>query len=107
MRRNIFAGLFAVLFSCVVVSVAFAHTPMCYCYLNDDGTVTCEGGFSDGSSASGVSMTIKDEGGNILVEGKMDELSEFNFEKPGVPFIVVFDAGPGHVVQIKGEDIKD
>ncbi len=83
------------------------HTPLCYCYLNGDGTITCEGGFSDGSSASGVEMAVKDTNDKVLVEGKMDELSEFTFEKPEVPFIVIFNAGPGHVVEIKGEDIKE
>ncbi|MBK1637032.1 hypothetical protein CKO19_14985, partial [Rhodovulum adriaticum] len=32
--------------------LAQAHTPLCACYDNGDGTVLCEGGFSDGSSAA-------------------------------------------------------
>ena len=36
---------------CVWAGVALAHTPLCSCYDNGDGSVECEGGFSDGSSA--------------------------------------------------------
>jgi hypothetical protein len=108
MRRKILAALIMALFASFVMSTgALAHTPMCYCYLNGDGTITCEGGFSDGSSATGVKMTVQDSDGEVLIEGKMDELSEFCFEKPDVPFVVVFDAGPGHIVEVNGEDITD
>ena len=38
---------------CVVYNEYETGTPpMCYCYLNETGTITCEGGFSDGSSAT-------------------------------------------------------
>jgi hypothetical protein len=84
---------------------AQTHTPLCSCYDNGDGTITCEGGFSDGSSGAGVLMKVVDKTGKVLVEGKMDEYSEFTFKKPDTPYKVIFDAGPGHVVEVKGEDI--
>ena len=95
-----------------------AHTPLCSCYDNGDGTITCEGGFSDGSSGAGVAMKIEDENGEIikvkdekgkeiLLEGKMNEDSEFTFIKPDVPYKVIFDAGPGHAVEIEGKDITE
>jgi hypothetical protein len=44
MRRKILAALIMALFASFVMSTgALAHTPMCYCYLNGDGTITCEG----------------------------------------------------------------
>lgn len=86
--------------------VAAAHTPICNCYRNGDGTITCEGGFSDGSSAAGVAMTVSDMGKNVLVKGVMDDFGTFTFDIPDVPFIVCFDAGPGHKLEIKGEDIQ-
>jgi hypothetical protein len=106
--KRILAGL--VIVSILILSLAIlvkAHTPLCSCYDNGDGTITCEGGFSDGSSASGVSMTVKDKEGDILLEGKMDEFSEFTFDKPEIAYKVIFDAGPGHVVEVKGEDITE
>ncbi|MFP4452018.1 MAG: hypothetical protein ACLFNW_10595 [Desulfobacterales bacterium] len=84
-----------------------AHTPLCSCYEIGGGAVICEGGFSDGSSAAGVGIRVEDKDGNELKNGKMDDFSEFEFQKPDVPYTVIFDAGPGHEVKIKGEDIQE
>jgi hypothetical protein len=35
----------------------------------------------------------------------MGDDSTFVFEIPEVPYVVLFDAGPGHSIEIKGEDI--
>ncbi|NQT32205.1 MAG: hypothetical protein HQ594_00855 [Candidatus Omnitrophica bacterium] len=86
----------------------FGHTPLCSCWDNEDGTVTCEGGFSDGSSGTGIAMRVVDKkSGKVLVEGKMDEDSEFTFDKPDMPYKVQYDAGPGHLVEIDGDDITE
>ena len=88
-------------------SIAVAHTPLCSCYDNGDGTVLCEGGFSDGSSAANVGMIVRDGSGNVLIEGKMDANGEFEFEKPDGPYSVLFDAGEGHQIEIAGDDIVE
>jgi len=85
----------------------FAHTPLCSCYDNADGTVTCEGGFSDGSSAAGVEMRVQGKNNKVLIKSKMDEDSEFTFDKPSSAYKVVFDAGEGHVVEIDGKEIVE
>jgi hypothetical protein len=51
-------------------------------------------------------MTVKAADGAVLVQGKIDKNGEFSFEKPKVPYAVEFNAGPGHEVIVKGEDIK-
>jgi len=84
-----------------------AHTPLCSCYAGGDGTVICEGGFSDGLSAAGVEVCVVDEDGNVLAKGKMDEFSEFVFDAPDGPYKVIFDAGPGHKIEIKGKEIAE
>jgi type 1 fimbria pilin len=89
----------------VLAGQAFAHTPLCSCYDNGDGTITCEGGFSDGSSAAGVEIRVLDKDGKVLIKGKMNEDSEFTFKKPSCPYKVQFDAGPGHLVEVDGKDI--
>lgn len=91
----------------LVTGQVFAHTPLCSCYDNGDGTVFCEGGFSDGSSASGVKVRILDASDNALIEGAMNENSEFEFDKPDSDYKVVFDAGPGHSIIIDGKDIVE
>ena len=106
MRKKIFIiGLLA--FSLFLAGQVIAHTPLCSCYDNGDGTITCEGGFSDGSSAAGVEMRVVDKKDKVLLKGKMDEDSEFTFKKPKGAYKVQFDAGPGHLVEVDGKDIVE
>ena len=84
-----------------------AHTPLCSCYDNGDGTVTCEGGGSDGSSAAGVEMRLEDASGKIMLKGKMDEDSEYTFDKPSGDYTVIFDAGDGHNIRVSSKEITE
>lgn len=104
-RNLLFIG--TLVFTMLLCGHALAHTPLCSCYDNGDGSITCEGGFSDGSSASGVQMRVEDNGGANLIKGKMDEDSEFTFDKPSGAYKVVFDAGEGHVIEIDGKEIVE
>ena len=90
-----------------LATLSSAHTPLMACFDNGDGTITCNGGFSDGSAATGVVMRIVDGQEKILMEGSMDEDSEYTFEKPPGTFTVIFDAGPGHVVKEKSSNISE
>ena len=94
------------LVSALLFSSANAHTAVMTCFDNGDGTITCEGGFSDGASGSGVTMYIKQNDKKVF-EGLMNEDSEFTFTKPKGEYNVNFDAGKGHLVTIKGEDIVE
>jgi hypothetical protein len=108
MHKRTIIFLYALAIGLILGSgAAWAHTPLCSCYDNGDGTVTCEGGFSDGSSASGVQMRVEDGSGAKLIGGKMDEFSEFTFEKPSGDYRVVFDAGEGHRIEIDGKEILE
>ena len=88
-------------------SSVYAHTPLCSCYDNGDNTITCEGGFSDGSSASGVEIRVENKSGKQLLQGKMNEDSEFTFDKPSAPYKVIFDAGEGHRIENDGDEIVE
>jgi hypothetical protein len=89
-----------------VAIVAHAHNAICDCFENDNGSITCEGGFSDGGKAVGVPMRVLDGAGKVLVEGKMSDHSDFTFPKPKVDYRVEFHGGEGHLVTIDGRDIK-
>jgi hypothetical protein len=107
MKRTILSlavGLIAGLF---LTSFSYAHTPLCSCSDEGDGTILCEGGFSDGSSAAGVKMKVVDSQGKVLVEGVMNEDSEFTFGKPAGVYTVIFDAGPGHAVRVPSSEITE
>ncbi len=86
-------------------ATAHAHMPLCSCFDNGDNTITCQGGFSDGSSAAGVSMSVKAPDGRVLLKGTMTENSEFTFDKPRGDFLVLFDAGAEHRVRVPGRQI--
>ena len=88
-----------------IAGAAMAHTPLCACYDNGDGTILCEGGFSDGASAAGVRLAVIDGDGNVLVEATMDANSEFTFARPDGVFSVLFDAGEGHEIAIPADEI--
>ncbi|MCK9162323.1 MAG: hypothetical protein GX118_07090 [Arcobacter butzleri] len=87
-------------------SFAFGHTALMSCFDNGDGSVTCEGGFSDGSSASGTNFRVE-QGGNTIIEGRFDEDSEFTFDKPDGGYIAIFDAGEGHQVKVDSKNIVE
>ena len=86
---------------------AWGHTPICDCYNNGDSTITCEGGFSDGGSAAGIPMSIVDEDGKVLIQGKMSEYSDYTFDTPTGNFRVIYQAGDGHVIEIDSRDIEE
>ena len=86
-------------------AAVYAHNAICSCFENGDGTITCEGGFSDGGKAVGVPLHVFDQAGKVLLEGVMSKDSNFTFAKPKVPFRVEFNAGEGHIVTIDGRDI--
>lgn len=107
MRSFLVAALMAGFLSGAISTSALAHTPLFSCYDNGDGTVTCEGGFSDGSSAAGVAVHIFDADGKALQETKLDEFSEITFKKPEGDYKVQFDAGEGHKIDVAGGDIVE
>ncbi|WP_175498232.1 hypothetical protein [Desulfuromusa kysingii] len=103
MKKIILMTMFYML---LLVATASAHTALMSCFDEGDGTITCEGGFSDGSSASGVKFHVAQKGQKIL-ETKMNEYSEVNFKKPEGDYQAVFDAGEGHQVIVDGNDIVE
>ena len=82
-----------------------AHNPMCECKQIDNEQIRCTGGFSDGSGAPGVTLDVIGYDETILVPGKLGEDSTVTFKRPASEFYVLFDAGPGHVVEIDQADI--
>jgi hypothetical protein len=87
-------------------SNALAHNPMCECKQIENEQIRCTGGFSDGSGAPGVTLDVIGYDETILVPGKLGEDSTVTFKKPASEFYVLFDAGPGHVVEIDQADIE-
>ncbi|MGP1450849.1 MAG: hypothetical protein ACTTJS_06995 [Wolinella sp.] len=83
---------------------AFAHTALMNCFDNGDKTITCEGGFSDGSSAAGVKVKIIQDGKTIH-ETKFDKDNQATLPRPDGAYSALFDGGDGHQVEIKSDKI--
>ena len=84
---------------------AAAHTPVAACYEVGDGLVLCEGGYSDGASASGTPILVRDAEGETVIEGEINDLGEFEFERPDDFGDVLFDGGEGHQIVIPASEI--
>ncbi len=86
---------------------AMAHNPMCQCEPIEGEQIKCTGGFSDGSGAPGVTLDVIGYDETVLVPGKLGDDSTLTFKRPAGEFYVLFDAGPGHVVEIDYADIGE
>ncbi len=86
-------------------ALAAAHSPVFDCFAESDGHITCEGGFSDGTTATGVAVRVLDGSDKLLLAGKIDAEGRFSFAKPAGDFHIVFDAGAGHSVTVFSNDI--
>jgi len=105
--RTITLLTLTILLSLSIATSALGHTALCACFDNGDGTITCEGAFSDGSSAAGVTMRLLDKNNKLILESRLNADSEFTFDKPETSFKVQFDAGPGHEVEILSSEIGE
>ncbi|MBF8780474.1 hypothetical protein [Pseudomonas fulva] len=84
-----------------------AHNPMCECEPVAGDQIKCTGGFSDGSGAPGVTLDVISYDEQVLVGGKLGDDSSLTFKRPDGDFYVLFDAGPGHVVEVDHADIGE
>ncbi len=103
--KKITSALFASALLLSAESSAFAHSALLNCFDNADGTFTCQGGFSDGSSATGIRIVVKDSSGNVLQEAQLNSDSEVVLPRPERDFTIFFDGGSGHSVEIPGDSI--
>ncbi|OFV46440.1 hypothetical protein RP300_01926 [Oligella urethralis] len=87
-------------------TAVYAHAPLLNCE-RQNAQVVCQGGFSDGSSAFGVQIDVKNYDEKTLFSGKLDESGKIAFDIPkDEEFFVRFDAGPGHILELDHADIQ-
>ena len=122
MKSRLRVTLAALAILVLSAATAYAHTPMLYVEDMRDGTIYLEGGFSDGSSAAGVKIYLVEdalfksdtaardeylEALFAIFRSQLDQYGELVLRKPKGKYLVVFDAGPGHVVVKKGPALTD
>lgn len=102
-RRKTFVAILAGTILLCFSSGAHAHKPLLSVADNQDGTISIEAGFSDGSSAAGHKIILKDEKtGAVVSEHRVGEDGTLELKKPSVPYTVTLDAGEGHIVTKPG-----
>lgn len=104
MKNLLFTLAAAALFG-AQASPAAAHSALLNCFDNADGTFTCQGGYSDGSSATGIRIVVRDSSGVVLQEARLDSNSEVTLNRPQGDFSVLFDGGAGHSVEVRGDSL--
>lgn len=85
---------------------ALAHAPFCECQALDAETIRCVGGFSDGSAAPGVTLDVMSADHKVLIPGQLGADSSLTFKRPSEDFYVLFDVGPGYMVEVEPSEIK-
>lgn len=102
---RVLAAILAALLLSFAALPVWAHTPLFDCFDSGDDTITCEGGFSDGSSAVGVSIRVLDAQGKVLEQGELDAQGSIVLARPEGEFSVVFAASEEHSLTVLGDDI--
>lgn len=85
---------------------ALAHNPVAECAVAQADIIECRGGFSDGSGAVGVTLDVISYDEDVLIPGKLGDDSRLQFTRPDGEFYILFDAGPGHVVEVDYHDVE-
>jgi hypothetical protein len=102
-RNKAFAAILAGTILLCFTGAAEAHKALLSVGDNQDGTISVEAGFSDGSSAAGHKIVLKDEKTGITIsEQRVGEDGRLELKKPSVPYTVTLDAGEGHIVTKPG-----
>ncbi|MGH8812338.1 MAG: hypothetical protein ACREXO_10040 [Advenella sp.] len=102
-RSAFLTGVFFL--AALATTSAWAHNPVASCKAVSTDKVLCKGGFSDGSAAPGVTLDVISYDEKVLLPGKLSQDSTLEFKKPEQEFYILFDAGPGHVVEIDQSEI--
>jgi hypothetical protein len=102
-RPRLLAGSVAAI-AVVATTPAYAHYPFCTCEKHGE-MIRCKGGFSDGTGAEGVKLDVIGYDESVLIPGKFGKDSVVEFKPPAGDYYVLFDAGPGHVVEVDHNDI--
>lgn len=103
MQKTVITFLIYFILGLAMYSDVLAHTLFMTVEDDDNGTVTVQGMFSTGAIAAWVEVRLEDKKGKVLWKGKTDDDGECTFKKPGVPYTIIMDFGPGPGHQAREE----
>ena len=105
--KKILVGICACMVLLLILNFhARAHSLYMTVEDNEDGTVTIQGMFSTGATGARIEVHLEDEKGKVFWKGKTDAEGECTFKKPGVPYTIIMDfgPGPGHQARERGPE---
>lgn len=88
------------------IGAAWAHPPFCICKMANATTVSCEGGFADGTGVPGVRLDVIRYDESVVLQTKFGPDSTVSFKRPDGEFYMLFDAGPGQSFDVDYKDIQ-
>lgn len=97
--------LLLALVACGFASSALAHFPFCTCKA-EGSEIVCEGGFSDGSGAEGVTVDLISYDEELIQSTALNGQSLTRLDPYAGEFYILLDAGPGHTVEIDWTEIE-
>jgi len=81
----------------------FAHSLLLNVFDNEDNTITVEGIFNTGESASGAYIILENTyTSEVLYKKRLPSSSELTIKIPDVKYKIILDGGPGHQVVKEG-----
>lgn len=89
----------------LVSAAASAHNALISCFDNEDGTITCEAGYSDGASSAGQVVRVLQTNKRLILEDKFKKDGTYTFKKPDVAFYVEFIGDAAHLATFDGDDL--
>ncbi|MDR1701170.1 MAG: hypothetical protein LBR56_00155 [Sporomusaceae bacterium] len=105
-KKITITALIAIMAISLLAGTVLAHTVFFACWDNRDGTLSCEGGYTDGESAKGARVKVADLNGTLLFSGQLDQTGTLTFNRPAGEFTVTLEGGAGHAVVIHSKNIK-
>ncbi len=85
---------------------AAAHSPLVACFDNEDGTITCEAGYSDGASSAGQVIRVLQTNKRLILENVFDKKGTYTFKKPVTAFFVEFIGDTAHLATFDSVDLE-
>lgn len=77
----------------------FAHSLLLNVFDNEDNTITVEGIFNTGESATGAYIILENmKTTEVLYKKRLPPSSELTIKIPNVKYNIILDGGPGHKV---------
>jgi hypothetical protein len=107
-RSRFFAWLAPVLMAGALgwPGLSRAHSLLLSCQPAPDDMVACKGGFSDGSDAAGMAVSVKAYDERVLAKGTLGGDSTWRFAKPAGEYFVRLEDGGEHSAEVDHTDVK-